>query len=92
MPPTSSVQKEQHLITWTTTAVKYGIKKIEDRLDFKKVNGFFNSMGTRWYNQDELDKAGITDEEIRDYADLALGKKILKHLVENGDCHFTAEC
>lgn len=73
-------------------AVKYGIKKIEDRLDFKKVNGFFNSMGNQWYNQDDLIKAGITDEEIRDYADLQLGKKILKHLVENGDCSFTAEC
>ena len=71
-------------------AVKDGIKKIKDRLDYKKVNGFFEDSG--WYNQDDLDKAGITDSEVSDFADLNLGEKILKCLEDNGDCNFTAEC
>lgn len=73
-------------------SVKEGIKKIKDRLDYDKVHGFFEGQGSRWYNQDDLDEAGITDSEVRDYADLALGEKILKCLEDNGDCHFTAEC
>jgi len=71
-------------------SVKEGIKKIKDRLDYKKVKRFFEDRG--WYNQDDLIKAGITDTEVRDYADLALGEKILKCLEDNGDCYFTAEC
>ena len=31
-------------------AVKYGIKKIKDRLDYKKVHGFFDKVD--WYSQD----------------------------------------
>ena len=73
-------------------AVESGIKKIRKRLDYDKVHGFFEGQGSRWYNQEDLDKAGITDEEVRDYADLALGEKILKCLEENGECQFTAEC
>tara|TARA_R110000787_G_scaffold24542_3_gene69575 strand:- start:1442 stop:1795 length:354 start_codon:yes stop_codon:yes gene_type:complete len=71
-------------------AVRYGIKKIKDRLDYDKVHGFFEDSG--WYNQDDLDKNNITGEEVSDYADLALGEKILKCLEKNGDCNFTAEC
>lgn len=71
-------------------AVKYGIKKIEDRLDYKKVHGFFDKVD--WYSQDDLEKANIKKEEVRDYADLCLGKKILACLEKDGDCHFTAEC
>tara|TARA_R100000951_G_scaffold16169_2_gene12732 strand:+ start:102 stop:455 length:354 start_codon:yes stop_codon:yes gene_type:complete len=71
-------------------AVKYGIKKIEDRLDYEKVHGFFDKVGS--YSQDDLEKFNITRAEVRDYADLVLGKKILKCLEDNGECHFTAEC
>ncbi len=71
-------------------SVKEGIKKIKDRLDYDKVNGFFE--GTGWYNQDDLDKAGITDSEVEDYADLILGEKILECIEDNGECYFTAEC
>ncbi len=71
-------------------AVKYGIKKIKDRMDYDKVHGFFENKG--WYNEDDLKKNNITRDEVRDYADLALGEKILKCLEENGECNFTAEC
>lgn len=71
-------------------AVESGINKIRGRLDYKKVHGFFNCV-TR-YTQDDLDKNNITREEVSDYADLALGEKILKCLEDRGDCHFTAEC
>jgi hypothetical protein len=70
--------------------VKEGIKKIKGRLNYKKVHEFFEDKG--WYNQDELDKNNITREEVSDYADLALGEKILKCLEEDGACYFTAEC
>ncbi len=72
-------------------AVKAGIKKIRDRLDYDKVHGFFEGQGSRWYNQDDLVNAGITDEEVSDYADLILGKKILKCLYATRHCRFTAE-
>ena len=71
-------------------AVKYGIKKIKDRLDYDKVHGFFDKVDS--YSQDDLDKSNVTRKEVRDYADLALGEKILKCLEDHGDCHFTAEC
>ena len=70
--------------------VKEGIKKIKDRLDYKKVHGFFDKVD--WYSQDELEEAKITREEVRDYADLVLGEKILKCIEEDGACYFTAEC
>jgi len=70
-------------------AVKAGIKKIRDRLDYDKVHGFFEDSG--WYSRDDLEEEGITDEEVSDYADLILGEKILECLEDNGDCSFTAE-
>ena len=71
-------------------AVESGIKKIRKRLDYDKVHGFFKDTG--WYNEDDLKKNNITRDEVRDYADLSLGERILKCLEENEECHFTAEC
>lgn len=71
-------------------AVKSGIKKIKDRLNYDKVHGFFKDSG--WYTSDDLVKAGITDSEVKDYADLVLGEEILKCLEDKRECHFTAEC
>ena len=70
--------------------VRYEIKNIERNLDLDKLNGFFDDVG--WYSQEDLEKAKITHDELTEYADLCLGKKILKCLEENGDCSFTAEC
>jgi hypothetical protein len=57
------------------------VKVIEDF--FEKNNG---------YNDKMLEEAGITEEELRDYADLGLGKQIRDCIVENGECYFEAEC
>ena len=70
--------------------VRDEIKNIERNLDLDKLNGFFDDVG--WYSQEDLEKAKITHDELTEYADLCLGKKILKCLEENGDCSFTAEC
>ena len=43
------------------------------------------------YNDDILEKAGITKDELRDYADLGLGKQIRDCIKETGQCSFDAE-
>jgi hypothetical protein len=44
------------------------------------------------YNDKMLEEAGITQDELRDYADLGLGKQIRDSIIENGQCSFEAEC
>jgi hypothetical protein len=39
-----------------------------------------------------LAEAGITQQELSEYADLGLGKKIRDCIKENGSCSFEAEC
>ena len=56
---------------------------------FKKVREFFDR--TNGYNQDMLDKAGITSSEMSDYADYVLGSKIRDCIIEQGSCSFEAE-
>jgi hypothetical protein len=65
------------------------IKRIEESIDVKKLDKFFNQQG--WYSQDDLIKNNITDEEVSEYADLGLGKDIQKSIVDNGQCWFEAE-
>jgi hypothetical protein len=65
------------------------IKRIEESIDVKKLDKFFNQQG--WYSQDDLIKNNITDEELSEYADLGLGKDIQKSIVDNGQCWFEAE-
>ena len=57
------------------------IKVIEDF--FRKNNG---------YNDQMLTEAGITKQELSEYADLCLGIKIRDCIKENGSCSFEAEC
>jgi hypothetical protein len=57
------------------------IKVIEDF--FRKNNG---------YNDQMLTEAGITTQELKEYADLCLGIKIRDCIKENGECRFDAEC
>ena len=87
---TAPEQLEYYFYEENIPAVESGIKKIRRRLDYDKVHGFFDKVD--WYSQDELEEAEVTREEVRDYADLVLGERILKCLKEDGDCHFTAEC
>jgi hypothetical protein len=39
-----------------------------------------------------LTEAGITKQELSEYADLCLGIKIRDCIKENGSCSFEAEC
>jgi len=65
------------------------IKRIEESIDVKKLDAFFNRKG--WYSQDDLKKNNITNEEVSEYADLGLGKDIQKSIIDNGQCYFEAE-
>jgi len=75
--------------------INYGteeIKNIEENLGdkIKVIEEFFeNNNG---YNDKMLAEAGITTEELREYADLGLGKEIRDCIKENGSCSFEAEC
>ena len=65
------------------------IKRIEESIDVKKLDEFFNKEG--WYSQEDLKKNNITEEEVSEYADLGLGKDIQKSIIDNGECYFEAE-
>jgi translation initiation factor 2 alpha subunit (eIF-2alpha) len=68
------------------------IKNIEESLGekFQTIVKFFEeNIG---YNDKMLVEAGITQDELKDYADLELGKKIRDCIKENGICSFEAEC
>jgi len=54
-----------------------------------KVTEFFKDRNS-WTN-DEQEKAGITDQEMRDFADYRLGKQIEDCISEEGECSFEAE-
>ena len=57
--------------------------------DWELVTEFFKDRDA-WNTQEQKD-AGITSEQMSNYADYCLGKKILEHVEENGECHFSAE-
>ena len=73
-------------------AVEEEIKSIEDELGdkLKVIDEFFEKNSG--YNDQMLKEAGITTDELRDYADLGLGKQIRDSIKENGQCEFEAEC
>jgi hypothetical protein len=68
------------------------IKNIEESLGDKLqvIEKFFEERNG--YNDKMLEEAGITQEELSDYADLGLGKEIRDSIKENGQCSFEAEC
>jgi hypothetical protein len=72
--------------------VELEIKNIEESLGDKLqlIEKFFEERNG--YNDKELEDAGITKEELSEYADLGLGKKIRDYIKENGSCQFDAEC
>jgi len=57
--------------------------------DFEKVSKFFEDKP--YYNDKQLKEAGITQEELSNYADYVLGKKISDCIKEQGYCEFQAE-
>ena len=73
-------------------AVEEEIANIEESLGdkIKVIDDFFEKHNG--YNDKMLAEAGITEEELREYADLGMGKKIRDCIKENGSCSFEAEC
>lgn len=81
--------------------IKSEIKDIENDLgpDLKLIEKFFKNTGS--YNNDMLlkffkeegrmKKSKEIETILSDFADLTLGKKILKCVQENGECSFQAE-
>lgn len=67
---------------------------IKEELDsmeesFKKVESFFKDKDS-WSTQQQ-EEAGISKQEMSDYADYRLGVKIRDCILENGVCEFQAE-
>lgn len=71
--------------------VEEELKRIEKSLgdQLKLMDDFFNASTS--YSDDMLTENGIELNNLSEYADYKLGKKILDCLKENGQCQFTAE-
>ena len=55
----------------------------------KIIEDFFESVAS--YSDKDLTDLGITEDILREYADLKLGIKIRDCIVESGQCSFQAE-
>jgi hypothetical protein len=71
--------------------VEEEIKNIEESLggQLQVIERFFAERDS--YNDKMLEEAGITSEQLSEYADLGLGIKIRDCILENGECNFEAE-
>jgi hypothetical protein len=71
--------------------VEAEIKNIEETLGDKiaTLDKFFEE--NNGYNDEMIEKIGITKDELRDYADLGLGKQIKDCIVKTSSCSFEAE-
>lgn len=67
------------------------IQKILHTLGEKKeiLDKFFQEP--RCYTDNDLYDLGISDADLREYADLGLGVQIRDCIKENGECNFQAE-
>ena len=67
------------------------IKNIENKLKnkIKILDDFFKSNPA--YSEKQIEDLGISQNELSDYADLKLGRKIRDCIKEQGDCSFDAE-
>lgn len=71
--------------------VEKEIQVIEETLGDKiqLIENFFAEKNG--YNDDELTEAGISRDDLSEYADLRLGKQIRDCIKETGSCRFDAE-
>ena len=81
---TYNFYEDEHL-----ESVQKELDKIESKTDLAKLKKFFDTNDG--FNDEMLQKAGITKEELRDYADYQLGKQIEEELQQHGQCCFDAE-
>ena len=72
--------------------IKEEIEIIEQSIDVKKLDEFFLDPNRNGYTQEDLDKREITYRDLKEYADLCLGRDIQKCIVDTGQCWFSAEC
>ena len=73
---------KEHLPT-----IKEELESMEE--SFNKVDEFFKDKDS-WTTQQE-EEAGISKQEMSDYADYRLGVQIRDCILENGYCNFDAE-
>jgi hypothetical protein len=81
--------------------IKKGIKEIEENLgenlklldEFFKINNGYNEQMIKDFFKEKGKQIGDGDIKyvLEEYADLGLGKKILKCVEDNEECAFTAE-
>jgi len=69
--------------------VQDGLSVIEEMNDLEKIESFFSKRS--FYSDEDLEKAGISREEVSEFADYKLGKQIEECLIEKGRCSFEAE-
>lgn len=83
---TYSFEKDEDL-----EGVEEEIKSIQESLGDKinVIEDFFKKHDS--YNDEMLREVSISDDELRDYADLLLGIQIRDCLIEQGYCTFDAE-
>jgi len=72
--------------------VEQEIANIETKLGdkLKIIDDFFASRSS--YDDEMLLEIGISKQDLSEYADLGMGKKIRDCIIENGQCEFEAEC
>lgn len=82
---------EYHYTDHDLDEVEVEIKRIKDELGNKVeiLDRFFTEYYS--YSDDDLEKIGISNHDLSEYADLELGIKIRDCIKENGVCSFTAE-
>ena len=73
---------ESHLET-----INEELEELQEAYD--KVAKFFENRDS--WNDKERDEAGLTTQDMSDYADYVLGKKIKDCIIEQGSCSFEAE-
>lgn len=56
---------------------------------WEKVTEFFKDRNS--WTTEQQEEAGISDQEMRDFADYRLGKQIEECIKEEGQCSFQAE-
>lgn len=76
--------QEHHL-----ESVQEELKRIEQNTDLEKIEKFFET--NNGYTNEDLDEAGITKDELSEYADYLLGKEIEQCIIKTGECSFEAE-
>jgi len=66
--------------------VKEELEDICKKTPLTKIDKFFENRTS--YNDEMLEEAGITRDQLSEYADYKLGKQILDCLEKTGQCNF----